>query len=135
MAAKNSKIPQGNSKEEVYARRDYIINKLQHLIGTSIRCAALNNQKNHFDYYSIDETATHAPKSYESTKGALNITKAICSAKFVKTHSTHSKRQAKRGFIEMIELSAEIKKHRNFKNHCRKKEKHASFSLLCNKKE
>ena len=31
--------------------------------------------------------------------------------------------------------SAEIKKHRNFKNHCRKKEKHASFSLLCNKKE
>lgn len=109
MAAKNSKIPQGNSKEEVYARRDYIINKLQHLIGTSIRCAALNNQKIHFDYYSIDETATHASKSYVSTKGALNITKAICSAKFVKTHSTHSKRQAKRGFIEMIELSAEIK--------------------------
>lgn len=102
------KIPKGTSKEEVYERRAIIIENLQHLIGTAIRCKALNNQLVHFDFYSIDETATHASKRYESTLAALKVTKAISNAKFVGISKTHSKRQIKRGFTQMIELSAEL---------------------------
>lgn len=110
MAKKSQNIPAGNSKDDVYARRDYIVNKLQHLIGTSIRCNALNGQKVHINFYSIDETATHAAKNYESTLAALKIAKAISNAKFVKASKPHSRKQVKRGFVEMYELSSELPK-------------------------
>ena len=109
MAKKNTDIPAGNSKEDVYARRDYIVNKLQHLIGKSIRCKALQGQKVHFDFYSIDETATHAAKRYESTLAALKVTKAISNAKRVSSSKVKSNRQKKLGFVLMVELSAELK--------------------------
>lgn len=115
MATKNSKIPKGDSKEDVYARRDYIVNKLQHLIGTSIRCKALRGQKVHFDFYSIDETATHAAKRYESTLAALKVTKAISNAKIVGSSQAKSNKQKKLGFVLMVELSAELKDVGNVK--------------------
>jgi hypothetical protein len=102
------KIPKGISKEEVYERRAIIIDKLQHLIGTSIRCKALKNQLVHFDFYSIDETATHASKKYESTLAALNVTKAISNAVYIKRSRPESRKQHKRGFEEMIELSSKL---------------------------
>lgn len=103
------KIPKGISKEEVYERRAIIIDKLQHLIGTSIRCKALKNQLVHFDFYSIDETATHASKKYESTLAALNVTKAISNAVYIRRDKPHSKNQIKMRFKEIVELSAELK--------------------------
>jgi hypothetical protein len=103
------KIPKGISKEEVYERRAIIIDKLQHLIGTSVRCKALKNQLVHFDFYSIDETATHASKKYESTLAALNVTKAISNAVYIRRDKPHSKNQIKMRFKEIVELSAELK--------------------------
>lgn len=103
------KIPKGITKEEVYERRAIIIDKLQHLIGTSIRCKALKNQLVHFDFYSIDETATHASKKYESTLAALNVTKAISNAVYIRRDKPHSKNQIKMRFKEIVELSAELK--------------------------
>lgn len=102
------KIPKGITNEEVYERRAIIIDKLQHLIGTSIRCKALKNQLVHFDFYSIDETATHASKKYESTLAALNVTKAISNAVYIKRSRPESRKQHKRGFEEMIELSSKL---------------------------
>lgn len=115
MAKKSPNIPAGNSKDDVYARRDYIVNKLQHLIGTSIRCKALRGQKVHFDFYSIDETATHAAKRYESTLAALKVTKAISNAKIVGSSQAKSNKQKKLGFVLMVELSAELKDVGNVK--------------------
>lgn len=103
------KIPKGISKEEVYERRAIIIDKLQHLIGTSVRCKALKYQLVHFDFYSIDETATHASKKYESTLAALNVTKAISNAKKIGLDKAKSNRQKKLGFVIIVELSAEVK--------------------------
>ena len=103
------KIPKGISKEEVYERRAIIIDKLQHLIGTSVRCKALKNQLVHFDFYSIEETATHASKKYESTLAALNVTKAISNAVYIRRDKPHSKNQIKMRFKEIVELSAELK--------------------------
>ena len=103
------KIPKGITKEEVYERRAIIIEELQHLIGTSIRCKALKNQLVHFDFYSIDETATHASKKYESTLAALNVTKAISNAVYIRRDKPHSKNQIKMRFKEIVELSAELK--------------------------
>ena len=96
------KIPKGITKEEVYERRAIIIDKLQHLIGTSIRCKALKNQLVHFDFYSIDETATHASKKYESTLAALNVTKAISNAVYIRRDKPHSKNQIKMRFKEIM---------------------------------
>lgn len=103
------KIPKGITKEEVYERRAIIIEELQHLIGTSVRCKALKNQLVHFDYYSIDETATHASKKYESTLAALNVTKAISNAVYIRRDRPHSKNQIKMRFNEIVELAAELK--------------------------
>ena len=103
------KIPKGITKEEVYERRAIIIEELQHLIGTAVRCKALKNQLVHFDFYSIDETATHASKKYESTLAALNVTKAISNAKRIGQDKAKSNRQKKLGFILIVELSAELK--------------------------
>ena len=115
MAKKSPNIPVGNSIDDVYAGRDYIVNKLQHLIGSSIRCKALRAQKVHFDFYSIDETATHAAKRYESTLAALKVTKAISNAKIVGSSQAKSNKQKKLGFVLMVELSAELKDVGNVK--------------------
>ena len=101
------KIPKGITKEEVYERRAIIIEELQHLIGTAVRCKALKNQLVHFDFYSIDETATHASKKYESTLAALNVTKAISNAVYIRRDKPHSKNQIKMRFNEIVELAAE----------------------------
>jgi hypothetical protein len=103
------KIPKGITKEEVYERRAIIIEELQHLIGTAVRCKALKNQLVHFDFYSIDETATHASKKYESTLAALNVTKAISNAVYIRRDKPHSKNQIKMRFNEIVELAAELK--------------------------
>jgi hypothetical protein len=103
------KIPKGITKEEVYERRAIIIEELQHLIGTAVRCKALKNQLVHFDFYSIDETATHASKKYESTLAALNVTKAISNAVYIRRDRPHSKNQIKMRFNEIVELAAELK--------------------------
>jgi hypothetical protein len=103
------KIPKGITKEEVYERRTIIIEELQHLIGTAVRCKALKNQLVHFDFYSIDETATHASKKYESTLAALNVTKAISNAVYIRRDKPHSKNQIKMRFNEIVELAAELK--------------------------
>ena len=67
------------------------------------------NQLVHFDFYSIDETATHASKKYESTLAALNVTKAISNAKKIGLDRAKSNRQKKLGFVIIVELSAEVK--------------------------
>ena len=103
------KIPTGTTKEEVYERRAIIIEELQHLIGTAVRCKALKNQLVHFDFYSIDETATHASKKYESTLAALNVTTAISNAVYIRRDRPHSKNQIKMRFNEIVELAAELK--------------------------
>ena len=51
----------------------------------------------------------HASKKYESTLAALNVTKAISNAAYIRRDKPHSKKQIKMRFNEIVELSAELK--------------------------
>ena len=44
------------------------------------------------------------------SNAALKIARAISNAKFVKASKPHSRKQVKRGFVEMYELSSELPK-------------------------
>ena len=70
-------IPHGNCRDEVYIRRNIIIEHLSPLIGTKIPCSAFKNKSVEILYNSVDETATRASRSFESTLAALRIVEAL----------------------------------------------------------
>lgn len=103
-------IPKGTDKESVYIRRAIIISQLSVLIGKSVKCPALGKDvKVEFLFNSIDETASRAAKSYESTLAALKVTEAIRNAIFVKTDKPHSAKQEKMNFVKVHELKSLLK--------------------------
>lgn len=102
-------IPKGTSKEDVYLRRAIIVERLAHLIGSSVPCRAFGTRKVEFVFNSIDETATRASRRYESTLAALRVVEALRDAKMVCSGNPRSQKQKKMRFIKMYELRANLK--------------------------
>ncbi len=101
-----NKIPAGISKEDVYIRRAIIVERLAPLIGKGFPCRAFKQSRVEFVFASIDETATHAAKRYESTLAALRIVEALRNAILVNTTNPHSNRQRKMNFVKVHELNS-----------------------------
>ena len=102
-------IPTGTSKEDVYIRRAIIVERLFPLKGTSVACAAFKGKKVKFVFASIDETATRASRSYESTLAALRVVEALKRATLVKTDLPHSNKQRKMEFVKVHELTSQLR--------------------------
>lgn len=116
MAAKQVRIPRGEEKEDVYRRKEILIRELLPLIGTKVKCPALNNRDVEFIFFSIDETATHAARRYQSTLVALHVKEAIKVAKFVKSDTPKDTRQmSKMKFRKMYELKGVLKEVGEYK--------------------
>ena len=99
-------IPKGNSEEEVDKRNEIIIECLIPLINKHVDCNAFATDKVKFEFRSIDETACHASKRYESTLAALRIEEALNKAVFVKRDVPKSKKQKKMKFTKIYELKS-----------------------------
>ena len=99
-------IPKGNSEEEVDKRNEIIIECLIPLINKHVDCNAFAKDKVKFEFRSIDETACHASKRYESTLAALRIEEALNKAVFVKRDVPKSKKQKKMKFTQIYELKS-----------------------------
>ena len=116
MATKRVGIPRGEEKEDVYKRKEILIRELLPLIGTKVKCPALNNRDVEFIFYSIDETATRAARRYQSTLVALHVKEAIKVAKFVKTDTPKDNKQKnKMKFQKMYELKGTLKEVGEYK--------------------
>lgn len=116
MATKRIRIPKGEEKGEVYKRKEILMRELMPLIGTKVKCPALDNRNVEFIFYSIDETATRAAKRYQSTLVALQIKEAIKNAKFVKTDNPKNNRQKKMfHFQKLYELKGILKEVGEYK--------------------
>lgn len=102
-------IPKGNTKEEVYIRRAIIVSQLAPLIGKSVSCKAFKKTRVEFVFDSIDETATHAAKRYESTLAALRVVEALTKATVINTTAPRSSKQKKMKFVKVHEMSCELK--------------------------
>lgn len=100
------KIPKGISKEDVYFRKAIIIEHLMPLLGTGVPCAAFPNKKVDFIFMSIDETATHAAKSYFSTLAALRVVEALKKASCVSILHPNMKQSRKMKFKKVYELQS-----------------------------
>ena len=109
MATAKTKIPTGDSKEDVYVRRAIIVERLYPLKGKSVSCGAFNGKSVKFEFASIDETATHAAKHYESTLAALRVVEALEKSVLVKTDIPQSNKQKKMNFKKVHELSSSLK--------------------------
>lgn len=103
-----NQIPTGDTKEDVYIRRAVIVERLAPLIGTGVPCRAFGGRRVEFVFASIDETATHAAKTYKSTLAALRITEALKNAALVDTTEPHSNRQRKMGFKKVHTLNGPL---------------------------
>lgn len=101
-------IPTGDSLEDVYKRNEIIIECLLPLIGKSVKCKAYRNNVE-FVFKSIDETATRAAKTYESTLAALRIEEALRDAVIVRKGKPESNNQKKMGFIKIHVLKSFLK--------------------------
>ena len=101
-------IPTGTTKEDVYVRRAIIVERLYPLIGTSVPCRAFGKRKVNFVFSSIDETATHAARTYKSTLAALKIVEALKNAAIIDTTNPHSHKQKKMGFDRIHILSSRL---------------------------
>lgn len=108
MPNSKTKIPTGDSKEDVYIRRAIIVERLAPLIGKSVPCGAFHGKKAKIEFDSVDETATHAAKRYESTLAALRIEEALKIAVSIKKDKPKSKKQKKMGFVKIHELEASL---------------------------
>ena len=107
---KRVRIPRGEEKEDVYRRKEILIRELLPLIGTKVKCPALDNRDVEFIFFSIDETATHAARRYQSTLVALHVKEAIRVAKFVKSDTPKETRQKRKmKFQKIYELKGELK--------------------------
>lgn len=102
----DTNIPKGNSKEDVYIRRAIIVQHLATLIGKSVPCAAFSPRQVKVVFDSVDETATHAAKRYESTCAALQLKRLLKTATIVKNTAPHSNKQKKMGFVKVYELAS-----------------------------
>ena len=109
MPTSKTKIPTGDSKEDVYIRRAIIVERLYPLIGKSVPCGAFKGQQVKFEFASIDETATHAAKYYDSTLAALRVVDALKRSVLVKTDNPQSNKQKKMNFKKVHELSSYLK--------------------------
>ena len=99
-------IPTGNNEYDVNKRNEIIIECLLPLINEYVDCKAFAKDKVKFEFRSIDETASHAAKRYESTLEALRIEEALRDASFVRRDVPKSKKQKKMGFTKIYELEA-----------------------------
>ncbi len=105
---KQINIPKGNSSDDVYLRKAIINANLFKLIGTGVVCGALGGKLVEFIPVSIDETATHASRNYESTLAALRVVEAIKKAKLRNKTEASSGKQKKLNFKVVYELSANL---------------------------
>ncbi len=105
---KKTYIPRGNSNQEVYTRRAIIMERLTALIGTGVDCAAFPGRKVEFIFDSIDETATRASYTYQSTLAALQVVKALKDARKIRTSQPESQKQKKMKFQRVFELTSEL---------------------------
>lgn len=101
-------IPTGTDKESTYMRRAIIVEQLWKLIGRSVCCKAFHPRKVEFVPMSVDETATHASKNYESTLAALHVVEALEAAVMVKRTPAASQKQKKMNMKTIYELSARL---------------------------
>ncbi len=104
MAAKRVRIPRGEEKEDVEERREFLKIKLRPLIGSKVKCPALDNRIVYIVSNSVNEIAVRASKRYKSTLVALKVKEAIENAEFVKagvpdTNSQKVKFRFKKVFI------------------------------------
>ena len=100
-------IPKGNSEEDVNKRNEIIVECLLPLINKHVDCNAFVKDKVKFEFRSIDETACHASKRYESKLAALRIEEALKNAVFVKRDVPKSQKQKKKmGFTKIYELKS-----------------------------
>ena len=104
----NKHIPHGSCREDVYTRRAIIFESLSPLIGKSIPCGAFHGKDVEILYNSVDETATRAARSYESTLAALRIVEAIEKSSFVKTDIPNTKQKNKMYFTKIYELKSSL---------------------------
>ncbi len=105
--AKNNDIPRGTGKEDVYFRRAIIVRQLMPLKGKTIPCRAFPEGVK-IEFVSIDETATRAAFSYESTLVALHLVEALKKARLIEKHPIHSTKQKKARFVYMFELESNL---------------------------
>lgn len=101
-------IPTGNSREEVYIRRAIIVETLSPLIGTSVPCSAFDGKDVEILYNSVDETATRASRSYESTLAALRLAESLRKSSLVRTDIPKDKQKKKMYFMKIYELKATL---------------------------
>ena len=90
-------IPQGNTREDIKARRQIIKDFYAQWIAAHPEKRVWNKSLKAYIYVkfqSINETLGHAPVSYESTKAVLNLTDLLSMA--VKAKSKKAKTNDKR---------------------------------------
>ena len=104
----NKHIPIGSCREDVYIRRNIIVEALSPLIGMSIPCGAFSGKGVEILYNSVDETATRAAQRYESTLAALRIVEALEKSSFVKNDIPNTKQKKKMYFTKIYELKATL---------------------------
>ena len=104
----NKHIPIGSCREDVYIRRNIIVESLSPLIGMSIPCGAFSGKEVEITYNSVDETATRASQRFESTLAALRIVEALKKSSLVKTDIPNTKQKKKMYFTKIYELKATL---------------------------
>lgn len=128
-------IPKGNSEEDVNKRNEIIVECLLPLINKHVDCNAFVKDKVKFEFRSIDETACHASKRYESTLAALRIEEALKNAVFVKRDVPKSQKQKKKmGFTKIYELKSFLEDLGEVKIIVGERKKQKDHSLLHNQK-
>lgn len=102
-------IPKGSTEADFLQRKKIIKTALKPLSGKNVRCPALDNNPVTISPKSIEETAHHAAKSYQSTLAALDLVHQIETASFFKYWLPKDNRQIKAfGFEFVIELHGEL---------------------------
>lgn len=101
-------IPKDDTKEGTLERRGIIKGFLNQLIKKEFPCKAFGKRTVSLNQLSIDETARHAARSYESTLAVMYLREALKNSILVKTDTPKSNKQIKMGFKKIYELSAEV---------------------------
>lgn len=106
---KEMTIPQGNTKEDVIARRKLITEKLSRLVGKEFPCPCIG-AKVIVAKKSVSEIAMWAAFTELSTKAALDLPHQLKIASFFTATDPKPKQKANYNFIKMYILHGKIEK-------------------------
>ena len=106
---KEMTIPQGNTKEDVIARRKLITGKLSRLVGKEFPCPCIG-AKVIVAKKSVSEIAMWAAFTELSTKAALDLPHQLKIASFFTATDPKPKQKANYNFIKMYILHGKIEK-------------------------